>query len=412
MNREEIEERSRRIKQRAIEKARSGSTVYLGGALVVIMLLFVLYSNLPSGEAGNITKPVDKITEEKIKINLTIPAKEKPVKEETGEEAELSPPIPEDFNPEDLVKVAIVDDAQSAFWSNIEPTAVLFYDDYDDKKSGESSLRVRFINERKPWVFAEYTYPELEDWSGAKFISFWFKGNKTGLTFDFYVHFDKKMSNYVVFRIRDIYDGWQHFVFSTERNIIKNGEVDWSRVWKLRLVNNNRSYIGEFYFDDFTVWIPKEYYSEKETASFEENKTYGMHDTITINNLSVTLLRFRDRYTVTNFVGSKTYTEEYIRLDIRIENKGEKEIKLSLSPYKPILIDDKGRTYDYYYVKVRTPAGNWVPHPDQINFDVLYPGTAREGAIFFKPTPKLDVNSLRLILHLNGRKYEFNFSRW
>ncbi len=409
MNPEEIEERSRRMKEKEIEKARSGVTVYLGAALVIVMLSFVLYSNLPLGWQQNTSSAPEAAAKGGIEVNLSMPAKEKPARKEV---VEVSPPVPEDFAPENLTRVVLVDDAQSAFWSNLEPTAVVFDDDFEDKKSGKSSLRVRFVNERKPWAFAEYTYPELQDWSGIKFVSFWFRGNKTGVTFDVYVYFNKKWNNYVVFRLRDVYSGWQRFVFSTERNVIKVGDVDWSRVWKLRITNNNRSYLGGFHFDGFTLWFPEGYRRERTQEEESSARVYGIGETATVGNLSVTLLRFRDRYEVVNYVGSKTYTEEYARVDLRIENRGSSEIKLSLTPYKPAMIDDTGKTYDYYYVKVRTRLGNWVPHEEQLKFDVLYPGAIREGAIFFKPVPGLNAKEMRLILYLNGRRYEFRFSRW
>ncbi len=404
---EELRERRRRIRERVF---RRSSPELFGVALVTVIFAYLLFSSAPLPWKSNVSQPAG-TPEEKVKVSLSASAEEKPAAEpekKMSSTLPLKPPVPEGFNRSRLVKVSIADDSQSAFWSNLEPTAVVL-DDAAERKSGKDSLEVRFIGKRKPWVFAEHNYPELVDWGKPEFVSFWFRGNRTGITYDFYVYFNKKWNNYIVFRIRDIYDGWQHFVFSTEKNVIKSGEPDWSRVWKVRLVSNNKSYRGVVYFDDFALWVPEEYVKREEV---KEERVYGMGDTITVNGLSVTLLRFWDRFDVVNYVGSKTYTETYVRVDVRVKNTGSREIKLAFTPYKPVLIDDRGETYDYYYVKVRTRLGNWVPQEDQLKLDVLYPGSSREGAIFFKPLPSLNVNRLMLVMYLNGRKYQYNFSRW
>jgi len=44
----------------------------------------------------------------------------------------------------------------------------------------------------------------------------------------------------------------------------------------------------------------------------------------------------------------------------------------------------------------------------QIKLTPIYPGGIRRGTIFFDPVNP-DVKHLRLILYLNGKKYEFDF---
>lgn len=247
-------------------------------------------------------------------------------------------------------------------------------------------------------------FDELQDWSNAKFISFWFKGNNTGLVFNIYIYFDKRWNNYVVLRFQDVYDGWVRFVFSTEKNIIKNGDVDWSKVWRIRITNNNKSSTGTFHFDDFAIWIPKEAFKVNET---EENRIYGMKDTIVKGGLAVTLNRWYPGYQVKSYVGGNVIEMSYSRVDVTVKNIGDREIYLSFTPYKPVLVDDKGKIYEYTNVKVRRKDGLVVEHPEQLKLGVLYPGTSRSGAMFFYPVVKPYTDKVKLVLYLNKEKFEF-----
>ena len=145
-------------------------------------------------------------------------------------------------------------------------------------------------------------------------------------------------------------------------------------------------------------------------TSEEKEKTYTLGDTIRAGSLEVTLKRFYGMVEVE--VVKNTLSETYARVDIEVKNIGDKEIKLKFTPYNPVLIDNEGNTYDYTYVKIKDAAGRWVPHPDQLNLDVLYPGAIRKGAIFFKPDVSVFAKNLTLAIYLNGEKYEFKFKRW
>jgi len=406
----DIDKRRQEIKEKILRKSMAKSNIYLGIALIVVVFAFLLLSNIPYEKQNVEEKSNSKMTENtssKETVSSKTEAQSQEKKETEYTEAENKPPIPEDFDESKLVKISIVDDSQSFFWSNLYPTSV-YFDESLDRISGKDSLKVEFIRERPGGVFADKVFNELQDWSNVKFISFWFKGNDTGLIFDVYIYFDKKWSNWVCLRFQDVYKGWVRFVFSTEKNIIKNGEIDWSKIWRIRIANNNKKFTGVFYFDDFAIWVPKDVYMANETTTEEkEGKTYGLGDTIIEGDLAVTLNRWYPICTVKSYVGNKVIEMSYSRVDITVKNLGDKEIYISYTPYKPVLIDDDGKIYEYVNVKVRRPDGLVVEHPDQFKLGVLYPSTSRSGAVFFYPVVTSHTDKVRLMIHLAGKKFEF-----
>ena len=410
----DIDKRRQEIKEKILRRSMTKSNIYLGIVLIVVVFAFLLVSSVPyekQNAEGKSPQTVGNtsITETKGSLNNKTEAQSQEERKTESSEAENKPPIPEDFDESKLVKISIVDDSQSTFWSNLYPTSVYFEDSLD-RISGKDSLKIVFIRERPNWPFAQKVFNELQDWSNAKFISFWFKGNNTGLIFDVYIYFDKKWSNYVVLRFQDVYKGWVRFVFSTERNIIKNGNVDWSKVWMIRIANNDKKFTGVFYFDDFAIWVPKNVYKANETAT--EGKTYGMGDTIVKGDLAVTLNKWYPICTVESYIGNKKVIEmSYSRVDITVKNLGNREIYLSYTPYKPVLVDDNGKIYEYVNVKVRRPDGLVVEHPDQLKLGVLYPGTSRSGALFFYPVVTPHTDKVRLVLYIDGKKFEFVWNR-
>ena len=416
---DDIDRRRQEIREKILRKSKERANIYLGIALVIIIFASLLFSNLYSGGQNvneGSSSPVATGSSggtgvEESKSNMT-KTDEQNEKETAGSEvkAELMPPVPEGFNESNFTKVSIVDDSQSVFWSNLYPTSVRF-EDSSDSVSGNNSLKVEFIRERPGGLFAEKTFNELQDWSDARYISFWFKGSNSGLIYDIYIYFDRKWSNYVILRVQDVYDGWVRFVFSTEKNIIKNGDVDWSKVWKIRIANNNKKFTGEFYFDDFAIWTPKKPKELKVSETKVETRIYGIGDTIIKGNFEVTLNKWYPIYKVESYVGGKVVEFAYSRVDITVKYTGDEEVYLSFTPYKPVLVDDDGKIYEYTNVKVRRSDGLVVEHPDQLKLGVLYPGTSRSGAIFFYPVITLYTDKVRLVLYLNKEKFEFVWPR-
>ncbi len=402
---EEIEKRRKEIRERIREKSKISVEVF-GIVLVAIIFGFLIFSNIPEEEKYNESYKQDILNNIKVVVNGT---KSEKHESKTFTEEKAKPPLPEDFDENLYEKINIFDDDQSLIWSNLDPIAVSLYDDVYDKISGKNSLKIVQRDKRAYPHIVEYTFPSKQNWEDAKFISFWFKGNKTGSIFDVYIYFNN-WKNYVVLRFKDIYEGWQFFVFSTERNIIKNGEVDWGNVWKVRIANNNKNLKGTFYFDDFSIWVKKGYYSEDKGDY--ERKIYTLGDTIVRKNFAVTLERFYDRYEIKYRAGGAVYREVYCGVKITIKNIGNKEIYPRFMPYKPVLVDDLGNTYTYQNVKIRKPYGLWVEHPQQLKLDVIYPNATISGIIFFKPEAALKAKNLTFVLYLNNEKFEFRFKRW
>ena len=148
----------------------------------------------------------------------------------------------------------------------------------------------------------------------------------------------------------------------------------------------------------------------------QEEKVYGMRDTIVKGGIAVTLEGYCPEYTVHSYSGSKIINLTYARVNLTIENRGDREISLSFTPYNPVLIGysmypGKGQIYEYTKVKIKREDGISIEHPDQIEKDVIFPNTEKEGAIFFYPSISTDVNKLKLILYLNGEKFEFMWDR-
>lgn len=400
----DIDKKRQEIKEKILRKTRRSSNAYFGVALVIAVFAFLLLSSFNYGVKETSPAENQPVNYTKIETsNKTEIEAEIEKTEEKESKTDFEMPLPEGFNEGDLVKLSFADDSQSAFWSNLWPMS-LYFNDSPERISGSDSLEVVLFRERNGWAFAEKVFPGFKNWSNAKFVSFWFKGNNTGLVFDVYVYFDKNWNNYVIFRFQDIYSGWTRFVFPTEKNIIKNGEVDWSKVWRIRISNNNKSFTGRFYFDDFAVWLPKN--DTSKNTGKPESKTYGMRDTVTKGNLAVTLNRWYPVYWVESYARGNKIKIGYSRVDLTVKNVGGGETYLSFTPYKPVLLDRKGKIYEYTNVKIKREDGIVVEHPDQLKLGVLYPGTSRSGAIFFYPTVAY-TDKVKLVLYLNGEKFEF-----
>ena len=122
---------------------------------------------------------------------------------------------------------------------------------------------------------------------------------------------------------------------------------------------------------------------EESNISIKTNATIG--ETITQEGFAVMLKGFQN-------------TPDWAsQVTIAVKNMDIEEKTFNLNP-SPILIDDMGN--QYMMVK--------MDRVNQIKLTSIYPGGIRRGAIFFEPINP-DAKNLRLILYLNGEKYEFNF---
>lgn len=155
----DIDRRRQEIKEKILKKSRKKSSVYLGIALIIVVFAFLLFSSLNYGEQNVkngkpqvATGEVSKKVEESASNKKEVQGEEEKKTETLETKAELKPP--EGFNESKLVKISIVDDSQSVFWSNLWPTSV-YFEDSSDRVSGGDSLKIEFFRERPGWAFAD-----------------------------------------------------------------------------------------------------------------------------------------------------------------------------------------------------------------------------------------------------------------
>ena len=134
---------------------------------------------------------------------------------------------------------------------------------------------------------------------------------------------------------------------------------------------------------EFSHHVDTKISNEYGNISVNINATMG--DIITQNGFEVMLNGFQN----TPGVSSQ------VIISVRNIEKEEKQFKLNPSAR---LIDDLGNQYGMITIQ----------RSGQIKQTNIYPGVVRRGMIFFKPINP-DVKNLRLVLYLNGNKYEFGF---
>lgn len=134
---------------------------------------------------------------------------------------------------------------------------------------------------------------------------------------------------------------------------------------------------------EFSFRAESKMLDEDSNVSIETNAAMG--ETITQEGLSVM---------VKGFQNSPDWASQVF---IAVKNVGNEEKTINLNP-SPLLIDDLGNQY----MMVRKERSN------QIKMTPIYPEVIRRGPIYFEPINP-DAKHLRLILYLNGDKYEFDF---
>lgn len=169
---------------------------------------------------------------------------------------------------------------------------------------------------------------------------------------------------------------------SLSPGVIKKGMISFNKI------NNNVKdaslilYInGEKY--EFSYHIEPKISGEDENISDSMNATMG--DIITQNGFEVMLKGFQNTPDVSS------------QVIIAVKNIDTEEKQFKLNP-SALLVDDLGKQYGMVAIQ----------RSSQIKQTDIYPGVIRSGMIFFKPINP-DAKYLKLILYLNGNKYEFRF---
>ncbi len=149
-------------------------------------------------------------------------------------------------------------------------------------------------------------------------------------------------------------------------------------------------------------------FSGKNTLAFRVYSKYRTNYNVTmwLDNIKIrsygTLLPSEDvsgtgdmEVKFSGFYISRSDNLSLIRLTVN--NSGVDEQRFELKP-APVMIDDLGNKYNM----VKIDRGSQIAQTN------IYPGVIREGYLFFKPVNS-SANDLRLILYINGEKYEFSF---
>lgn len=401
--RDYLAEKRSAIRSSVAKPSRRDKPALLSGLITVLFLIGIVLASYDFSPGEAPAPP-----EEKKAAAL---AQEKPKQTATSEPAKAPATttslIPPTFEESKLSELVIIDDDQASFWSNLQPEYV-YLSDSKDKVKGTDALKIDVLAPNRDYgVLIQKVFSPFEDWSDVEYLGFWFKGNNTGIYFELLVYFDKSWKRWVKFRFKDNSKEWRRLVFSTRTNLVKQGEVDWSRVWIIRLTNTNKSVMGSFYFDRLSLYLPK---GKRPLVTAQVasppaeavNRTFGIGDTITKGQFSVTLDWFYDDFEVVKGSGAYRRRDFYSRVDVVIENVGSEAKSIKFAPHPPALLDDLGNQYTFVKIK----------HSDEIDLSSLYPGGRRKGAIFFEPWVSYKAKSVRLILYVNKGKYEFVFDRF
>jgi hypothetical protein len=86
------------------------------------------------------------------------------------------------------------------------------------------------------------------------------------------------------------------------------------------------------------------------------------------------------------------------QVEISVKNRGKKERPFKLIP-DPVLLDDLSNQYDFVTLN----------YEKEIKQSTIFPNVTRKGLLFFEPVLP-EARELRLILYVNGERYEFHFN--
>ncbi|MFZ3170037.1 MAG: DUF1616 domain-containing protein [Candidatus Methanoperedens sp.] len=185
---------------------------------------------------------------------------------------------------------------------------------------------------------------------------------------------------------------------NTSSIAFKQALLDGKVIWETRIGNNNNSWEH--------IEVPV-LLSGENTLAFRvySNSTDDLTRTVLWDNIKLKLFKSGlpqlgdtlEKNGLAVKLSDFSTVDNLSSLDFVIENLGKIEKNISLKP-APVIIDDLGNQYE----------GVKLEMIDKLKLSPVYPGVLREGRISFKPINN-SAKDLRLILYLNGEKYEFNY---
>ncbi|NJD51362.1 MAG: DUF1616 domain-containing protein [Candidatus Methanoperedens sp.] len=185
---------------------------------------------------------------------------------------------------------------------------------------------------------------------------------------------------------------------NTSSIAFKQALLDGQVIWETRIGDNNNTWAH--------IEVPV-LLSGKNTLAFRvySNSTDDLERTVLWDNIKLKLFKgglprlgdTLERKGLAVKLYNFSNTENFSSLNFIIENTGKIEKNVSLKP-APVIIDDLDNQYEMLGIGLN----------DRVKISPVYPGVLKKGTISFRPVNN-SAKDLRIILYLNGEKYEFNY---
>ena len=166
-----------------------------------------------------------------------------------------------DIDPVKYLKEEVIFDdywVTKYFWSSSFPENIKIRDSNNNKVSGVTSLRIDITPRPEPGEVASKRFYELQDWSGIRYISFWFKGTGKGEEFNLWIYFNNsKWPNPDAVRFGPFYDNskeWRRIVIPVDKPAAKYGKIMWNKVSRIVLAIPDKNFKGTIYLDRFSIY--------------------------------------------------------------------------------------------------------------------------------------------------------------
>lgn len=161
------------------------------------------------------------------------------------------------FNESNFGEIIIANEYQSEFWSNINPGFVFLSDSTIEKINSSNSLLLEVNkSDRTYFTLFEKKYNTTKDWNNVEYISLWARGD-VEMPFSLDIYFNNSYKSEADFSI-PISAEWKRYIFMKSRPANKRGNVDWSKVWLIRISNGDKKVTGKFFLDRLVLIVPKD----------------------------------------------------------------------------------------------------------------------------------------------------------
>lgn len=148
----------------------------------------------------------------------------------------------------------LVDDEQTDFWTlttlaeGTELLTAAITDDTTTYQKGTVSLQMTMgagtVCNR--W-YISHTFSSTRDWSNKDFICFWWYGNNSGCTFEFWCGADWNEAYKIEWT--DNWSGWQRQIYRLDQLSVRLGTPSWSDIVKCAFEQKTSNQEGTWYLD-------------------------------------------------------------------------------------------------------------------------------------------------------------------